>query len=556
MRKQMESCPTVLLKIDTGADVNLLNYTTFDGVTGDRSILQPSTLEMENYGSSRIVVLGKFFAFVRWKGKIYRQLFFVTTANTSPNLLSRDACYMLIGVVKPCYAVEAERSSLHADLQANLQGSHMVADLQTKLQDQCMWLVPNIIYRVTDHKYTALKLCIDYQMRNTVRDHPDILKQRNYNGQFIWNRNCQLWITDRNYRHSGQLRNTDRNPGVLHLHEIQHRSTNLRANLQDQLDLQSNLLDQLNQQYDLQPDLQWQRGNSLQPIQWQIQWTLSLMLISDLASKTEQKWRRNRWDSIEVPTTITDRWRIKTCKWIYSQDLQEDLQQNLQEDLQADLQPNLQVRTGLEGTQPSSLVSFPLQAETSTEERSTSMGGTCKQGPIHMTGENLHPTGIYNKDLHPTWIYNRDLHPQWIYNKPHQLTGHTLPHPRNRLRCQQQQQQHPAPPMGNPVTQSVWLILQAVSNKKWHCLQCPTMCVIVYNLRNPKEGLSCCYQCTGKLWWLFSFRQLTVWELHQSVCVSYNPNHGYDKGILYSTVCLKLTNHGWVGLISISFDTH
>ena len=116
MRKQMESCPTILLKIDTGADVNLLNSTTFDRVIGDRSILQPSTLKMENYGSSRIVVLGKFFAFVRWKGKTYRQPFFVTTANTSPNLLSRDACYTL-GVVKPCYAVEAERSNLQANLQ-------------------------------------------------------------------------------------------------------------------------------------------------------------------------------------------------------------------------------------------------------------------------------------------------------------------------------------------------------------------------------------------------------------------------------------------------------
>ena len=81
----------------------------------------------------------------------------------------------------------------------------------------------------------------------------------------------------------------------------------------------------------------------------------------------------------------------------YRQIKDPDLQMDLQSDLQEDLQPNLQVRTGLEGTQPSSLVLFPLQAETSTEERSTSMGGTCKQGPIHMTDENLHPTGIYKQ---------------------------------------------------------------------------------------------------------------------------------------------------------------
>ena len=37
-------CPTVLLKADTGADINLLNSSTFDKAIGDRSILQPSSL--------------------------------------------------------------------------------------------------------------------------------------------------------------------------------------------------------------------------------------------------------------------------------------------------------------------------------------------------------------------------------------------------------------------------------------------------------------------------------------------------------------------------------
>ena len=47
VRKLAESCPTILLKVDTGADVNLLNSTTFDQIIGNRSILQPSTLKME-----------------------------------------------------------------------------------------------------------------------------------------------------------------------------------------------------------------------------------------------------------------------------------------------------------------------------------------------------------------------------------------------------------------------------------------------------------------------------------------------------------------------------
>ena len=37
-------CPTVLLKADTGADITLLNSSTFDKAIGDRSILQPSSL--------------------------------------------------------------------------------------------------------------------------------------------------------------------------------------------------------------------------------------------------------------------------------------------------------------------------------------------------------------------------------------------------------------------------------------------------------------------------------------------------------------------------------
>ena len=41
---------------------------------------------------------------------MYRQLFYVTNANASPNLLSRDGCYTL-GVLKPCYSVETTDTS-------------------------------------------------------------------------------------------------------------------------------------------------------------------------------------------------------------------------------------------------------------------------------------------------------------------------------------------------------------------------------------------------------------------------------------------------------------
>ena len=96
---------TVLLKADTGADVNLMNRKTFNQLFGDSKVLKPTPVKMENYGNTAVKVLGMFHAFLRWKDKVYRQLFYVTDCDRSPNLLSRDACYIL-GVLKPCYTVK------------------------------------------------------------------------------------------------------------------------------------------------------------------------------------------------------------------------------------------------------------------------------------------------------------------------------------------------------------------------------------------------------------------------------------------------------------------
>ena len=98
--------PSVLLKADTGADVNLMNRQTFNQLwCGAKDVLKPTPIKMENYGNSTVKVLGMFHAFLRWKDRVYRQLFYVTDCDRSPSLLSRDACYTL-GVLKPCYTVE------------------------------------------------------------------------------------------------------------------------------------------------------------------------------------------------------------------------------------------------------------------------------------------------------------------------------------------------------------------------------------------------------------------------------------------------------------------
>ena len=88
-----------------------MNSRTFDSLfNGNRTILQPSSLRMEAYGNSIVEVLGKFHAFLRWKGRVYRQLFYVTSVKNSPNLLLSDGCYTL-SVIKPCYSVESTGNS-------------------------------------------------------------------------------------------------------------------------------------------------------------------------------------------------------------------------------------------------------------------------------------------------------------------------------------------------------------------------------------------------------------------------------------------------------------
>ena len=93
----VHSPQSVLLKADTGADVNLMNQKTFDELFGQaKGVLQLTPIRMENYGNTAVKVLGMFHAFLRWKDKVYKQLFYITDCDRSPNLLSRDACYTLV----------------------------------------------------------------------------------------------------------------------------------------------------------------------------------------------------------------------------------------------------------------------------------------------------------------------------------------------------------------------------------------------------------------------------------------------------------------------------
>ena len=112
-----------------------MNSTTFDRIIGDRTVLQPTSLRMEAYGNNtEFQVLGNFHAFLRWKVQVYRQLFYVTNANASPNLLSRDGCYTL-GVLKPCYSVEMTETSSKFPAKPQAKPTQPTTDLD---QPRCM----------------------------------------------------------------------------------------------------------------------------------------------------------------------------------------------------------------------------------------------------------------------------------------------------------------------------------------------------------------------------------------------------------------------------------
>ena len=94
----------ILLKVDTGSNINCISLRTFHKLFPNKQ-LSRSTLLLENYGNSPVTITGKFMAFIRWKGKVFHQEFHVTNANSSPNLLSRDACFR-IEVLQTCLQLQ------------------------------------------------------------------------------------------------------------------------------------------------------------------------------------------------------------------------------------------------------------------------------------------------------------------------------------------------------------------------------------------------------------------------------------------------------------------
>ena len=82
----------VTLKLDTGADVNAFNQTTFQKLFPD-VVLQPSTIVLENFDKTMMKLMGTFKCFLRWKGKAYRIQAEVIDSEDTPNVLSRETTF-------------------------------------------------------------------------------------------------------------------------------------------------------------------------------------------------------------------------------------------------------------------------------------------------------------------------------------------------------------------------------------------------------------------------------------------------------------------------------
>ena len=94
----------VTLKLDTGADVNVFNWTTFQKLFPDMA-LQSSTIILEKFDKTMVKQMGTFKCFLRWKGKIFRIQAQVMDSEDTPNVLSREQTF-LMGILKPCFVVK------------------------------------------------------------------------------------------------------------------------------------------------------------------------------------------------------------------------------------------------------------------------------------------------------------------------------------------------------------------------------------------------------------------------------------------------------------------
>ena len=96
----------LIVRVDTGADVNCMNETTFKKLF-PKVQLDVCPYKIQNFGNSTadISILGQFQTYLQFRGKKYLNTFIVTNTNNCPNLLSHGATFRM-EVLEPNYPRE------------------------------------------------------------------------------------------------------------------------------------------------------------------------------------------------------------------------------------------------------------------------------------------------------------------------------------------------------------------------------------------------------------------------------------------------------------------
>ena len=78
----------LILKLDTGSDVNAINWKTYKELFPDVE-LKPSTVVLQNFNTTCVCPVGTFKCFIHWKSGKYRIDMEVMNQDNTPNVLSR-----------------------------------------------------------------------------------------------------------------------------------------------------------------------------------------------------------------------------------------------------------------------------------------------------------------------------------------------------------------------------------------------------------------------------------------------------------------------------------
>ena len=93
----------LMVRVDTGADVNCMNETTFNELFPEVK-LSVCPHKIQNFGNptADISILGQFHTYLQFKGEKYQNTFVITNANDCPNLLSYGATFRMGVLLGKC----------------------------------------------------------------------------------------------------------------------------------------------------------------------------------------------------------------------------------------------------------------------------------------------------------------------------------------------------------------------------------------------------------------------------------------------------------------------